>query len=187
MGKAIWSKMVTNDMQLNKPLFIIGNLAPDLNISFVFRLHTYKLCAPYVNKLLQRLYRADKPNCPGFSFITGVLTHYLCDFCCYPHTAAFSGSVRDHVLYEKKQNVKADEMLPFTKSDSMYYGLKELSTSLIEQLKKRERVLIHVAEKSNSDIPQAIHVATWAASAVYLHAQQMNNPFAHVVPQANIA
>jgi hypothetical protein len=100
IGRLICQKMAENDMPLNEPLFVFGNLAPDLTFSYLYRAHVRALSSSYLDKRLQRLYKGGMaPGGARFSFYLGVMTHYICDFFCYPHTPAFKGGVREHVLY----------------------------------------------------------------------------------------
>jgi len=83
---------------------------------------------------------------------------------------AFNGSIREHVAYEKYQDVKEDEMLPFNMHESMNISLLDLCRALEERIAKYELSLFQNINSSFSDIPLAVHAATWVASAVYQHA-----------------
>ena len=172
MACVIWEKMASNDMQLRKRLYFLGNLAPDLTGSFLFRQHSYITCGARFRKLLRRLFDGDVSSSSIlFSFYSGVMSHYVCDFLCYAHTAAFAGSVREHYKYEKNQNVNAEEILLFERQKSMKYTYYELKLDIENCIDNRERMLAQNARISASDIPFAIYVATWAVSAVYLQAE----------------
>ena len=172
MACVIWEKMASNDMQLRKRLYFLGNLAPDITGSFLFRQHSYITCGARLRKLLRRLFDGSiSNNSILFSFYTGVMSHYVCDFLCYAHTAAFVGSVREHYRYEKNQNVNAEEIIPFENQKSMKYSYSGLKLDIENCIDNRERMLIQNARISASDIPFAIYIATWAVSAVYLHAE----------------
>jgi len=175
MACLIWEKMASNDMQLRKRLYCLGNLAPDLIGSFLFRQHSYITCGERMRKLLRRLFDSNvSSRSILFSFYTGVLSHYVCDFLCYAHTSAFAGSVREHYEYEKNQNVNKEEMLPFDRQKSMNYSYSELKLNIENCIERRVRILSQNGGTSASDIPFAVHVATWAVSAVYLRAEYIN-------------
>ena len=175
MAYLILEKMASNDIQLRKQPYFLGNLAPDLTGSFLFRQHSYNTCGARLRKLLIRLFDGNV-SCDSilFSFYTGVMSHYVCDFLCYAHTAAFAGSVREHYKYEKNQNVNAEEMLPFNRQKSMSYSYSELKLDIENCIDRHERILTQNGWMSASDIPFAVYVATWAVSAVYLHAEYKN-------------
>jgi len=175
MAGLIREKMASNDMQLRKRLYILGNLAPDIIGSFLFRQHSYITCGARFRKLLRRLFDGKVTRSSTlFSFYTGVISHYVCDFLCYAHTTAFMGSVREHYKYEKNQNVHAEEMLPFDRQRSMNYSYSKLMLDIERCIDRRERILSQNAGMSAYDIPFAVYVATWAVSAVYLRAEYRN-------------
>ena len=170
MGRLIWMKMETNDMLLRKRLYFLGNLAPDLFGSFLFRQHSYTSCGARLRKLLKRLIDGNIARSSVlFSFYSGVISHYVCDFLCFAHTTAFKGNVREHYCYEKKQVVRADDMLPFNMQRSMTFNYSELLHGIEDCVDKREQMLSKNICISILDIPLAIYAAIWVTSAVYLH------------------
>jgi len=175
MACQILEKLASNDMQLRKRVYFLGNLAPDLIGSFLFRQHSYITCGARLRKLLRRLFDGNVASSSIlFSFSTGVMSHYVCDFLCYAHTAAFKGSVFEHYKYEKHQSVNAEDMLPFDRQRSMNYSYSELKFDIERCIDKHERILSKSVGMSAFDIPFAVYVATWAVSAVYLHAEYIN-------------
>ena len=46
-----------------------------------------------------------KKNSVLFSFHLGVLTHYICDYFCYPHSAIYDKGFVHHVIYEIRQKI----------------------------------------------------------------------------------
>ena len=169
MGQIICNNMVENGIPLEKMLFKFGNLVPDLLVTYIFNKHSQSRCSSRLKKLLKRVYKASHSNRWIFSYYSGVASHYICDFLCYAHTSVFSGSLRDHLTYEKNQPFIDTDVLPFHKLDSMYYSLTELDNALDELISKRVQLLSKNAWMSVSDIPVAIRVASWAAIAAYFH------------------
>ena len=177
MGRLIWNEMATNDMVLKKRLYLLGNLAPDMFGLFLFRQHSYISCGSRLRKRLRQLIEGNVTrNGILFSFYSGVISHYLCDFLCYVHTAAFKGSVREHYIYERSQIVNAGDMLPFDKNRSMDYNYTGLKFDIENCIDVHEKILSQNAGLSTTDIPMAVHVATWAASAIYLQHEKINDP-----------
>jgi len=182
MGQLIFNSMIKNGIPLEKKLFIFGNLAPDILITYVFNPHTHSnpKCHSRLNKLLKLLYKTSVSNRLKFSYYSGVAAHYICDFVCYAHTPVFEGGVREHLSYEKNQAVTDKEMLPFFKQDSMFYSLSELIRTLDERISKRVQLLSNNAEMSFSDIPIAINIASWATSAAYHHIEKSSQCRRHI-------
>ena len=175
MGRLIWKEMATNDMVLRKRLYLLGNLAPDLFGLFLLKQHSYISCGSRLRKRLRQLIEGNVARSGIlFSFYSGIISHYICDFLCYVHTAAFKGSVLEHYLYEKYQIVKAGDMLPFDRNRSMNYSYTGLKFDIENCIDVHEKTLSENADLSTTDIPMAVHVATWAASAIYLQHEKIN-------------
>ena len=169
MGNLIYKNMTGIGIPIDKSLFILGNLAPDILISYAFNPHSHSKCSPRLIKLLKRLYATPKSSRLKYSYYSGVASHYICDFLCYAHTSAFEGSVREHLTYEKSQTVCDNDVLPFCKQDSMYYSFSELINALNERISRYMKLLSNIVSLSIMDIPIAIKTATWATSAAYLN------------------
>jgi len=169
MSQRICNNMIESGVPLEKSLFILGNLVPDILATYIFNKHSQLKCSSHLNKLLKRIYKASHKNRLVFSYYSGVAAHYICDFLCYAHTSVFSGSLRDHLTYEKYQSFGDTEEFPFFKHDFMNYSLAELINALDELISKRVQILSKNAGMSVSDIPVAIRVASWAATAAYFH------------------
>ena len=168
MGQIICDHMVNTGVPLDKPLFTLGNLMPDILLTYIFNRHAQPRCSSRLRKLLKRLHETSPSSRLMFSYYSGVATHYICDFLCYAHTSAFKGGLRDHHAYEKSQTCIGIEILPLNKQYCMnYYSLAELINALEERISGHVQALSENAGKPSSDIPVAINTASWAASAAY--------------------
>lgn len=174
MGCVIYKSMTNNTMPLNRFFFLLGNLAPDIFFSFCYRPHQYASSGPHIKGQIQRLcYGVATPRSASFSFNLGIIAHYVCDYFCYAHSPAFRGSSHEHYLYEKKQTVKAGEMLPFEKQESTNLDFSELIGTLDNHIMVRQKLFAQSPEMAtNTDVPVAIHMAAWTASATYLSAER---------------
>jgi len=169
MGNLIYKNMTEIGIPIEKSLFIFGNLAPDILITYAFNPHSHSKCSSRLIKLLKRLYAIPKSSRLKYSYYSGVAAHYICDFLCFAHTSAFEGSVREHLIYEKNQTVCDNDVLLFCKQDSMNYSYSELINSLEERISRYVNLLTKTVNLSIMDIPIAIKTATWATSAAYFH------------------
>ena len=173
MGKLIQKKMADSNMPLNKFLFIIGNLAPDLTVSYLFRQHSYNLCWPWFSRLIGRIYKRKAASSHmRFSFLLGVASHFICDFFCYPHSNEYSGSTLDHIRYESNQLVNADNLLPFEKKRSTHTSCTALLHGIDKYINGYEMSLSRLsdhAEISVIDVQQAARVTMWVATSIYLY------------------
>ena len=79
-------------LENHRKAFIVGSVLPDCKPSFVTTKHNMeedmsddykKISTAYCRKL-------------------GEVTHYLADYFTFPHNCVFTGSIREHCIYEKK-------------------------------------------------------------------------------------
>ena len=169
MGQIMCEHMTENGVPLKKSLFIFGNLVPDILVTFIFNKHSFKNCHLRLKTLLAKVYKASPAKRMVFSYYSGVAAHYICDFLCYAHTTAYEGNLRDHMAYEKSQTCNGIDVLPLYNRDSKRYDLTELIDALEERIARRVQLLAANAEISLADIPIAMSIASWAASAAYFY------------------
>lgn len=104
------ARFLVNNLQVqgleeHRKSFYIGSILPDLTPSFLTRRHTIdetfdtlideikKITVDYdINKGINRYYARH----------LGVITHYLSDYCTFPHNDIFEGNIAEHVHYEKE-------------------------------------------------------------------------------------
>ena len=129
--------------------FLLGNLFPDLNQSYLWRRHEYRSAKGFIQKRLGALKRG-----PFFSFRLGIITHYICDFFCYPHSAVYGKSLLHHIRYELRQRFPRELALlpgeprggPFTiEALEAYIGRYEEERPLIEDDEHDSRMAARVS------------------------------------------
>jgi len=173
MGQLIYKSMEENGIRLKKTMFVYGNLAPDMCFSYIYRMHTKVVSASYLSKQLIRVYSgANLPESAKFSYCLGVMSHYICDFLCYPHTTAFNGGTHEHYMHEKKQTVEADDLLPLNKKKCSGLNFILLTDMIDRYISRREKLYGQNAEMKYGEISFAMYVAAWASSNAYLYAEQ---------------
>ena len=175
MAKLIYRQMAENSIQVNEAFFILGNLGPDLYFSYIYRHHTRAGSGAHLERQINCLYAAGaEENAAKFSYHLGVMSHYICDFLCYPHTPAFRGGTRVHIQHEKRQTVSAD-MLPFNSQKIKGLDIAELKKTLDRKISYREQLMARNTRDDfddYSEIPIAMYVATWAVAGAWFHAAQ---------------
>lgn len=109
--KAIEKKL---PVKLNTLSFIIGNLKPDFSLLLLkvphYRIPDSGLVKREMDKLIGHNRKKYTTCTNDFSERLGVVTHYLSDFFCYAHSAAFKGGVVRHFIYEKKLSMYRKSM-----------------------------------------------------------------------------
>jgi len=101
IGKRVCDELKELGCQIDVKLFLLGNIFPDLNQSYLWCRHEYLHSREYIRRKIEVLEK--KPRL--FSFHLGVLTHYICDYFCYPHSLAYDKGLVQHIIYEIRQKV----------------------------------------------------------------------------------
>jgi hypothetical protein len=86
---------------LHEKTFLLGNFFPDLIHSYFWRPHEYH----HSRTSLQKMIDGIKKRPIFLSFRLGVLTHYISDYFCYPHSGVYNKGIFRHIMYELRQTV----------------------------------------------------------------------------------
>ena len=109
-------------LENHRKAFIVGSVLPDCKPSFVTTKHNmeedmyrYHLNGPYTSHIDEtfdmvcEFIRKLTVNSDDYKKIStaycrklGEVTHYLADYFTFPHNCVFTGSIREHCIYEKK-------------------------------------------------------------------------------------
>jgi hypothetical protein len=122
IGKKIYGELKGLGLHVHKSLFLLGNLYPDLIHSYLWCRHEYQHSQHYLQKKLLLL----KKKPVFFSFHLGIVTHYICDYFCYPHSGIYDKNMFHHIRYELNQKIPAN----------WYRAKLEIKSFTIEELEK---------------------------------------------------
>jgi len=106
IAKKVAEELDERGFHLHVMSFFFGNLFPDLIQSYIWRRHEYPASRDYLRKKIERL----KKRPLFFSFQLGEITHYVCDYFCYPHSKSYNEDILHHMLYEIRQKVPENFM-----------------------------------------------------------------------------
>lgn len=106
--------MQVQDLHNHKKAFYFGSILPDLKPSFLTKRHTINdTFEDLISEI--RLITVDYDINRGINSYyarhLGVITHYLSDYCTFPHNTVFKGSIKEHVYYEKDLKCSLKEYL----------------------------------------------------------------------------
>ncbi len=105
LAKLLLSNMQVEDLNEHKKAFYMGSILPDLKPSFLTRRHTIDETFDILIDEIRRVtvdYDVNKGINGYYARHLGVITHYLADYCTYPHNHIFTGTMSEHVYYEKE-------------------------------------------------------------------------------------
>lgn len=98
----------------HKKAFYIGSILPDLKPSFLTRRHTIEETFDVLINEIKKItvdYDVKKGIGSYFARHLGVITHYLADYCTLPHNSEYTGTMADHVYYEKEMKFRLKEYI----------------------------------------------------------------------------
>jgi hypothetical protein len=114
LAKYLITNLKVDDLIEHKKSFYIGSILPDLKPSFFTRRHnieeTFEILIEEIKKIT--IYYDMKQGINSYyARHLGVITHYLADYCTFPHNSIFPGSIKEHIFYEKKLKFSLKEYI----------------------------------------------------------------------------
>ena len=82
--------------------FMLGNIIPDITLSFVKYPHTPEIMSYAVMDALQRSMSKKEEGCSPNYLRLGILIHFFSDFFCSVHNHPIGNLKQFHYMYEKK-------------------------------------------------------------------------------------
>lgn len=104
LARYIINNMQVEDLHNHKKAFYFGSILPDLKPSFLTKRHTIEETFEDLITEIRRVtvdYDINRGINGYYARHLGVITHYLSDYCTFPHNSIFKGNIKEHVYYEK--------------------------------------------------------------------------------------
>lgn len=95
-------------IKLEENYFIYGNVIPDIAPKYIKTKHFVNESIDFLIYRINDLLDNNNITPRKFAVELGIITHYLCDYYCDPHSDReyFKGRVNEHMLYEKRLHSK---------------------------------------------------------------------------------
>jgi len=105
MAHFLYASLKVRGIDLSRVAFVYGNIAPDYVPTLYVRPHFTWTCNHMINKFVKDLsatpVTAEGCIGPEYSMRLGLMCHFICDYFCFAHNADFSGSLPQHITYER--------------------------------------------------------------------------------------
>lgn len=91
-------------LQKHKKSFYLGSILPDCTPSFITRRHSIDETLDILRKEIDKItinYNFEKGLSSYYCRHLGVITHYVADYFTFPHNKIFSGTLKEHCIYEE--------------------------------------------------------------------------------------
>ncbi|MGF7142528.1 hypothetical protein HNQ56_000946 [Anaerotaenia torta] len=131
LAKHLTNNMNVQDLHQHKKAFYIGSILPDLTPSFFTKRHTIDETFEILMEEIRKItidYDINKGINSYYARHLGVITHYLSDYCTFPHNSIFEGSFTEHVYYEKALKLSLKEYIRSGKAQRVRTGYKRYQT-----------------------------------------------------------
>lgn len=93
-------------------MFKVGSVAPDFMLRSMVKGHTYDATSHRVEQRLEKLEECGRWNMLS-AYRMGYVTHYLADYFTAPHNKVWQYNLKEHCVFEKKQQ---DELRGYLES-----------------------------------------------------------------------
>lgn len=155
----------------HRKAFYIGSILPDLKPSFLTRRHNIDETFDILIDEIKRItvdYDFSKGINRYYARHLGVITHYLADYCTYPHNSCYTGSMTDHVYYEKEMKYQLRE---YVELDNVYQSPKQnykLHTidEIIQFIKATHMEYLRALKAVKQDIHYIIELCSKVVDAI---------------------
>jgi len=100
LAKYLMENMKVNDLFEHKKAFYIGSILPDLKPSFLTKKHNIEETFGILIREIKKVtidYDIERGINGYYARHLGVITHYLADYCTFPHNTDFTGSLKAHL------------------------------------------------------------------------------------------
>lgn len=114
LAKFLMNSMQVDELYEHKKAFYIGSILPDLKPSFLTQKHSIEETFGILIEEIKKItidYDINKGINGYYARHLGVITHYLADYCTFPHNTIFQGSLKDHLFYEKELKFSLKEYI----------------------------------------------------------------------------
>ena len=156
IAKKISCELKGMGIQLHEGSFLFGNFFPDLIHSYFWCKHEYPVSRDYLHRKIE--YLKKRPF--FFSFQLGVLTHYISDYFCYPHSRVYDKGILDHIRYEISQRVPE-------KISKMSLDIKHFAIEELDKFVAWYETFRPLFKDDEQDFSMAVHVSSGFLQAAY--------------------
>lgn len=149
-------------LQQHKKSFYLGSILPDCTPSFITRRHSIDETLDILRKEIDKItinYNFEKGLSSYYCRHLGVITHYVADYFTFPHNKIFSGTLKEHCIYEKdlkhaiRSYVKSDEAKRvrekngiFRTTDEIIAFIKSSHEKYLKAIKETRYDCIYIVE-----------------------------------------
>lgn len=171
LAKFLIDNIKEHKLNKHRKAFYIGSILPDLKPSFLTRRHTIEETFDILIKEIKKItveYDASKGIGRYFARHLGIITHYLADYCTFPHNSSYTGTITDHVYYEKEMKFRLREYIELEDIHSQALQGQELQTfdDIVQFIVKTHNEYLEALKAVKEDIRYIIELCSKVVDAI---------------------
>jgi len=171
LAKFLLDNIKENKLIKHKKAFYIGSILPDLKPSFLTKRHTIEETFDVLIKEIKKItvdYDVKKGISSYFARHLGVITHYLADYCTLPHNSNYTGTIADHVYYEKEMKFQLKEYIEVDGIHSEAIKGQKLQTldEIVQYITKTHNEYLMELKAIKKDIQYIIELCSKVVDAI---------------------
>ncbi len=158
------------ELKQRRGSFYVGSLLPDCIPSFIYRRHdidsTFDILQTLLDKLSEELAQHTEDRIM-FWIRLGIVTHYLADYCTYPHNASYPGTMKEHCRYEKELKYALRAYVKGDVPEKLFTGgSSDSSADLSKMITDIHNEYLCTAKKLSSDCSYIVEICRSVLSAL---------------------
>lgn len=169
LARYLVDNMQVQDLQDHKKAFYIGSILPDLQPSFLTKRHTIEETFDDLIGEIRKItveYDINKGINGYYARHLGVITHYLSDYCTFPHNSVFEGNIKEHMDYEKDLKLSLKEYVNREDVQRERSETYHTTDEIIRFIKKTHKEYLKALKEVHNDIQFIIDLCFKVVDAI---------------------
>lgn len=178
----LMDNMQVQDLNEHKKAFYIGSILPDLRPSFLTKRHTIDETFGTLIEEIKKItidYDMNRGIGGYYARHLGVITHYLADYCTFPHNSVFEGTITEHVYYEKELKFSLKEYVhrENVQRDRLPNQPGQTIDDIIHFIIKTHKEYLKALKEVKEDIEYIVYLCFKVVDAILLFFELANEKF----------
>lgn len=171
LSKYLIENMKVQGLNKHRCAFYMGSILPDLMPSFLTKRHTidetFDILIQEIRKVTED-YDIQKGITSFYAKHLGIITHYIADYCTFPHNTIFTGTITEHIHYENslklqiREYVKLDEAKRERDRPNSFHTIEEI----VQVIQGKHKEYLEALKCVQVDIQYIIDLSYTVADAI---------------------
>lgn len=177
LAKYIVGSLEEQGLVRHKKAFYLGSILPDCKPSFFTEKHEMDRTFPKLQEDLKELVerqQKDDINLRVFYRNLGEVIHYIADYFTFPHNPHYTGSLKDHCIYEKHLKKGLKEYIQSGEAEKTWEDFQEAVPyldsieAICAYIQSKHEAYVKLTNTVEGDCRQIVILCQQVAEAVIL-------------------